>query len=108
MKKCNLDCEYQHEGCCIGDLCVKGFNPESCTASINDYLMSYDEMQELIEMPSANKKIGDDIGEQMLEYEAIGKIMTDWKKMRDELDKQLDNIGTQLFKICKELYRQKG
>jgi len=59
-------------------------------------------------MPSANKKIGDDIGEQMLEYEAIGKIMTDWKKMRDELDKQLDNIGTQLFKICKELYRQKG
>lgn len=46
MKKCNLDCEYQHEGCCIGDLCIEGFNPDECTAKTNDDLISPEELAE--------------------------------------------------------------
>ena len=40
MKICNLDCEYQHEGCCIGDLCIEGFKPDDCKAETNDDLIS--------------------------------------------------------------------
>lgn len=47
MKNCNLDCEYQHEGCCIADLCIEGFKPEDCKAKTNDDLMSYDELEDL-------------------------------------------------------------
>jgi len=47
MKKCNLGCEYQHEGYCIADLCIKDFNPNECQAKTNDDLMSIDELEEL-------------------------------------------------------------
>ena len=47
MKRCNLDCEYQHEGYCIGDLCISGLEPEKCTAKTNDDLMFYDELEEI-------------------------------------------------------------
>ena len=47
MKKCNLDCEYQHEGYCIADLCIENFNPTECLAKTYDDLISIDELEEL-------------------------------------------------------------
>jgi len=45
MKKCNLDCEYQHEGYCIADVVI-GLNPNECTAKTNNDLISPDELEE--------------------------------------------------------------
>jgi len=47
LKECNLDCEYQHEGYCIVDLCIKDFNTNDCKAKTNDDLLSYDELEEM-------------------------------------------------------------
>lgn len=47
MKSCNLDCEFQEEGICIGNLILKNFNPDECKAKTNDDLLSWEECEEL-------------------------------------------------------------
>lgn len=48
-----------------------------------------------------------DIGEEMLKDEKIGKIMREWYSLRNDLGEKLDEIGTDLFYFCKEQYKLK-
>lgn len=47
MKKCNLNCESQHEGyCCFNDLYPDvDFNPEDCDAKTDDDLITQEEFE---------------------------------------------------------------
>lgn len=47
MKKCNLNCELQHEGyCCFNDLYPDvDFNPEDCDAKTDDDLITQEEFE---------------------------------------------------------------
>ena len=48
LKECNLDCEFSHEGYCIADTQIKGFNPFECTAKTDKDLISEEEFDEII------------------------------------------------------------
>ena len=44
MKKCNCDdCVGYHEGYCVMDTLIEGFNPNCCGCKSNDKLITEDE-----------------------------------------------------------------